>query len=445
MALVGAAWLWFKTSPDTAPQTVVAAQAKNSDSSSSEAVSGLLVKDLSLNDRLAAQFSSAVSLIEQNENNAAIEQLSEIIEQQPYAIEPYINLASLYARSNDIDQASETLKKAIEVNENTAVLFESLQSLYAAQAALAYQRALEINTIDDQSLAVNLPTINTLQVDKPRAVEVALQEKNDQLTLEVENAKKELVTWQNRFQGIEKEKDELLNFNAQLKAASQQQGDSESQLLSALKVELQEAEQKSVNVERKYAEQISELQNESSAKIAALQEQLEQAQEALASVENSNSPVVASVEVSAEENAGPVVTSVVEAVVPDAANTPEVISEEDYTFIAVDLVKAWASSWAEQDVPAYIAFYQDTFRPANGLSNQQWREQRQVRLTNKAFIEVDVDDFKVDDRNTQFVVTFSQHYRSNNVDDKITKRLVFNKVGDDWSQAKIVAEQVISR
>ena len=175
------------------------------------------------------------------------------IRDRPYAIEPYINLASLYARSNDIDQASETLKKAIEVNENTAVLFESLQSLYAAQAALAYQRALEINTIDDQSLAVNLPTINTLQIDKPRAAEVVLQEKNNQLTLEVENVREELVAWQNRFQGIEKEKDELLNFNAQLKAASQQQGDSESQLLSALKVELQEAEQKSVNVERKYA------------------------------------------------------------------------------------------------------------------------------------------------------------------------------------------------
>ena len=40
---------------------------------------------------------------------------------------------------------------------------------------------------------VNLPTINTLQFDKPRAEEVALQEKNNQLTLEVANAKKELV------------------------------------------------------------------------------------------------------------------------------------------------------------------------------------------------------------------------------------------------------------
>ena len=94
VALVGAAWLWFKASPDTAPQTVVAAQAKKSDSNSSEVVSGLLVKDISLNDELAAQFSSAVSLIEQDQNNAAIEQLNEIIEPVSYT---HLTLPTIYS------------------------------------------------------------------------------------------------------------------------------------------------------------------------------------------------------------------------------------------------------------------------------------------------------------------------------------------------------------
>jgi len=49
--------------------------------------------------------------------------------------------------------------------------------------------------------------------------------------------------------------------------------------------------------------------------------------------------------------------------------------------IAINLVKAWARSWAAQDVDAYVSYYAVNFRPSSGLSNQQWREQRLSRST----------------------------------------------------------------
>jgi hypothetical protein len=74
----------------------------------------------------------------------------------------------------------------------------------------------------------------------------------------------------------------------------------------------------------------------------------------------------------------------------------------------------------------------------------QWLEQRQVRLTNKEFISVDVSNFEVEDMGSRFSVTFSQYYQSNTEDDRVTKRLLFNKSGEDWSQSKIITEQLVS-
>jgi len=426
--LLCAVWLWYAMSSDTVPEAVSSAHAQSGtvNVNNNAEVSGLLFSDAGLNDELATKFQTAVRLIEQQENQAAITQLNEIIKKQPHAIEPYINLASLYAKSNNIDQASETLKKAIKANSNTAVLFESLQSLYAAQASLAYQRALEIDTIDDESLAVNLPVIKTLMVDKPDEAELALREHNRELLLQAAKNEEAFDELQSKFRDSNQEKAALLSSNAKLRSANQQQtaligtqSDVESELTIKLKTELQQAEQKIAVLERQHAEKITALQNESNRKIAVLQFQVDQA--------SISSTVIASVENPAAQN--------------ETANR----TKADNTSIAIDLVRAWARSWAEQDVPAYISFYENQFRPSNGLSNKQWRDQRKVRLTNKSYIKVDVSNFKVEDRDTQFRVTFSQHYRSNNVDDRITKRLIFNKKNEDWSKAKITSEQVIVR
>ena len=127
---------------------------------------------------------------------------------------------------------------------------------------------------------------------------------------------------------------------------------------------------------------------------------------------------------------------------PQENTTSDDAQEKDQ--VAIDLVKSWAKSWSAQDVESYVQHYESEFRPSSGISNKQWREQRQVRLTNKTYIKVKVYDFEVKEDGDQFSVKFFQHYQSNNVDDTIVKELVFKKVNADWSEAKIVQENVVS-
>jgi len=560
-------WVGYSMSSDSGSKAVAAAQVK-SKADSNGVVSGLLYRNGGLNDELASKFKSSVSLIEQGEHQTAIAKLNEIIEQQPQAIEPYINLAALYAKSNEIDKASETLKKAIKVNKNTSVLFESLQSLYAAQAALAYQRALEIDTIEDTSLAVTLPTINTLMLDKPNEVDSSLLESNKKLNLEIAESLKTIDYLKGQLSDVEKNNVSLLSANSQLKQTSEEQtkllntqstqvaelsalksklsqlreentglsnsntqlrnsgskqvalldtqaaenlkelnlfkdrlniankekaelasanaklqkvndekialldlqsvkntkvletlneqlnsaqkenaslvisntelrkkydqevavvaskGSEQSQLVSSLRKDVQQARQKYIELEREYTQKIAALEVESNNRLAVLQSQFDQA--LLAS---SKRPVIASSDVVKPVN-----------VVVEQPSQDEVSSEK----VAIELVQAWARSWSAQDVSAYIAFYESSFRPNNGISNSKWRAQRKVRLTNKTFIQVTVSNFKVKDKGSQFEVVFFQHYKANNVNDKIFKRLVFNKNGSDWADAKIVTEQVVS-
>jgi len=432
-ALLCAAWIGYSANSGSAPKAVAAAQVDNK-SDESGVVSGVFFRNSNLNDELASKFKSSVNLIESGEHQTAIIQLNEIIKQQPQAIEPYINLAALYAKSNNIDQASVTLKKAIQVNENTSVLFESLQSLYAAQAALAYQRALEIDTVDDKALAVKLPTIKTLMVDQPNAADSLLQESNQKLSLKIAQNEQVLDSLRSKLSDADKENAALVSSNAQLKKEFQQQaqliatqGDTQTQLVITLKRDIEQAKQKNIALEREHAQKIAALERESNKEIALLQSQFNQALAIASAQTSAGSQVVAAVEPA-----------------PVVVQAPLVKDDAPSETVAIELVQAWARSWAAQDVSSYIAFYEQGFRPSNGISNSKWREQRQVRLTNKSFIEVTVSNFKLKKRASQFEVTFLQHYKSNNVDDKIYKRLVFDKKGKDWPQAKIVAEQVVS-
>jgi len=111
---------------------------------------------------------------------------------------------------------------------------------------------------------------------------------------------------------------------------------------------------------------------------------------------------------------------------------------------AIDLVQSWARSWSAQDVSAYVSHYADNYSSSRSITRAQWLEQRRIRLTNKEFIRVNVNSFKVKDLGSQFSVTFSQYYQSNTVDDTVTKRLIFDKNTSDWSKSKIVNERLVS-
>ena len=112
---------------------------------------------------------------------------------------------------------------------------------------------------------------------------------------------------------------------------------------------------------------------------------------------------------------------------------------------AISAVQRWAAAWSSQDVQSYVSNYVNNYVPGGSdISHSEWVSQRQDRLGNKKFIDVKVSRFKVEDLGQRFSVSFSQNYKSNTINDTITKQLIFVKGSDDWSNAKIVTENVVS-
>lgn len=487
---------------------------------------------------LTQRFAEVNQMIADERADSAMTELKSMIEEYPGVIEPYINLAALQSKSNQLELARETLNKGIEANRNTALLFESRQTVLGVQAARAYQKALNepVNT----SEPVLLPFIASVEVPVSTLSDAATKSLQDELTrlsgqlseVQLEKSQLEQIKI-----GLEKDKSELVQANGKLelertsferdeasfdqykvnlerdkKGLAQanidliQTNKTLAKDKQALEIEKQSLEQSAkalsdeksalerdkstlantVEALRKsnndllakitdgsqddkrtaangeaanqaQADEIKQLQSQVAANQLALKEsqqllaktrkELDQSEVEVARLrrEVSDNAVVASVDSNAnstkrsEPTKAPVVNSKVK---PSASDMP--VGQQVQRVI--ERVKSWAADWSAQDVNGYVSHYTDNYTPPRGsLTHQQWLEQREIRLTNKSFINVDVSDFQGQRRGDKLVVTFSQHYRSNTVDDKIVKRLVFANNNLDWSNAKIVDEVVVSR
>lgn len=96
-------------------------------------------------------------------------------------------------------------------------------------------------------------------------------------------------------------------------------------------------------------------------------------------------------------------------------------------------LKNWAAAWSNQDVRRYLGFYAEGFVPPNGLSRQQWLIQREVRITRPAFINISIDNARVEQRGGQgATVVFSQTYESDTYGDQVVKRLEMSQQSGQW-------------
>jgi hypothetical protein len=102
-------------------------------------------------------------------------------------------------------------------------------------------------------------------------------------------------------------------------------------------------------------------------------------------------------------------------------------------------VLSWAEDWANQDVEGYISRYIETYAPA-GITHTEWVQQRRVRLTNKGFIKVAVEQVNITNVDDVWQAEFWQTYESDSIQDTIKKRLSLEQVLDSWL---ISAEEVL--
>ena len=376
---------------------------------------------------LIKDFESANTLLSQRDFVAAQQRYLKLTQDFPNFVEPYVNLASIQAELGELAAARETLLSAAQANQSTKVLFDSLDKVHGALAAQAYRNALE-NNVASQAQVI-LPKIRNLANDFELAQKVtSLQELLDQ-------EKSKQASLAANSEALADAQNKLDASNAKLTKLEEEQKLLQSELvLEAEKRELATTELSNLKQQAVDAETdlVAKLRIELASSESALNQSLAKLRDLEAANGELNRQIVLA---EAAKNVTPVKPT-------DLPNTAGQAEKE----VAIGLVKGWAKAWSDQNVAGYLSFYKPDYSSSSNLSHDQWVAQRRIRLTNKAFIKVDVRDFLVIATTNGFSVTFTQHYRSNTLDDTIRKRIEFEKASDAaWSSAKIVSEKIVKR
>lgn len=108
-----------------------------------------------------------------------------------------------------------------------------------------------------------------------------------------------------------------------------------------------------------------------------------------------------------------------------------------------EAVRSWARAWAGKDIDGYIGAYAQQFRPSNGAPRATWVAYRRDRLSNPAFIQVDVGDIEVEMLGADRArATFVQGYKSNTYQDRVLKTLGMVRTGSGWQITSEESEAV---
>lgn len=127
--------------------------------------------------------------------------------------------------------------------------------------------------------------------------------------------------------------------------------------------------------------------------------------------------------------------SLVEEQLPDSP-TPDQKEE------IVVAIQQWATAWSRQDLQAYFDSYVKTYQPRGG-THEQWRQQREQRISSPEYIEVRISNLAVETKDSHNVIaTLNQHYKSNLLTSTVIKTLGLHKTAEGW---KIKAERVTRR
>ena len=356
------------------------------------------------------QFNRAVEHLQNEEWSAAKTLLEGLASRYPSMVEAHLNLAYLYSKTGQLEQARTVLVNGVEADRNYSMVLKNLQLVHGALAAQAYRNAF----VTDEDTAANV-AIDELELDLPlvssldlSAVDLSLQ--------------KELLA-------------KIEDFESQESSAQSSQLVMQERI-DSLEAELLVASNRINEQSVKFESDLASLKSQSELQAANISEQLALERAKSSSTEIEVEQKVASIA------SNPIKTEPVVALV----SVPEIdkITEAEQS-IGIELVRNWAEQWSAQNVQGYIQSYEENYRPpSDEITHAEWREQRRERLTNKQFIEVYVGNFSFEESATQFSVSFSQRYRSNTLDDTIIKKLTFSKKDGSWQGGRIINEVIVS-
>lgn len=102
-------------------------------------------------------------------------------------------------------------------------------------------------------------------------------------------------------------------------------------------------------------------------------------------------------------------------------------------------IDAWAQSWSQRDVSAYLAFYGKGFVPERGVSRAAWEKARRAAIERRSRILVTVNNLQLESTAPdRLVASYTQDYAADTYRETGTpKRLELAREGATW---RIVAE-----
>jgi hypothetical protein len=94
----------------------------------------------------------------------------------------------------------------------------------------------------------------------------------------------------------------------------------------------------------------------------------------------------------------------------------------------------WAQSWQSRDVDAYLANYDESFAPPQGLTRSAWEEQRRSVIGNAQDLVISIDPPELNTEAQQGMrfVRFWLNYRAANYSDRTLKEVLLVPVDGTW-------------
>lgn len=119
-----------------------------------------------------ARFLKGLIMADQGKTNDAIAVFTGLIEDYPELPEPYNNLAVLYASQSKYEEAKNALEMAIRAHPSYATAHENLGDIYAKMAAIAYGKALALDS-KNATAQTKLSLIQDIIEGQPRKTAAA--------------------------------------------------------------------------------------------------------------------------------------------------------------------------------------------------------------------------------------------------------------------------------
>ncbi len=356
----------------------------------------------------------------------AMDVYRDLIGRHPELPEPYNNLAGLLAAAGRFDEAKATLQASLETHPSYATAHQNLSRIYSAMASSAYRRVLGK---DDERTLVYLDPLEELSGTPgeplPAASVYVASVVPHGPASEVESPPllPSPAAPEPSPEPIATARKAAPETTPEITPSASPQPSHESQAESVV----QEAPEPSIEP---VPEPISE-------------PFVEPAPEPVAPRPAAPEPVIVPAPEPAPAPTAPAPPSVTPPM-PPASEAPAPRRNPDIIKGAItDVVLNWANAWASQNVEAYLSFYSGNFRPEGGLGLAQWREQRRTRVAAPPFINVTLSNIVVtiqDENAAQ--LRFAQRYRSNVINDEVSKELQLRKEDGQW---RITRERLLPR